>query len=358
MHDFAVEQHTDVPMKISMYLGNSKDWWAWLGIRSNPGIVKAAQGFDRAIFFDDPRLLPAPARTPGRGQTKYFFIFWDGMRDAAGIERIRPALAPNADLTALVVGDASCSSNLDARVQGLYPEGPMRFEGALSLDLRSSMRLAGARVKSLLMPLKNVMQSKGRRLETAALLFGSQRIVFCGSYGITPQAIAELCARGAVDTRLFEGYPYFYNVANPSFESYRVCLRDEGLFLAELYDRAVIDARFLRPALHLLGREYFIEKLRSVNARAFVHGYNGRANINVYTTPWYRQHRFLDFGSTAGPGNYPRLADLQYFRKNFVAIDLTGEVEELAAAARNGELEARWDAEWTAKWPKLASRAG
>jgi hypothetical protein len=348
-----------MPMKISMYLGASKDWWAWLGIRSNPAIVQAAQGFDRAIFFDDPRLLPAHARTPSYGQTKYFFIFWDGMRDAAEIERMRPALAPNADLVALAVGERSCPSQLDARVEGLYPEGRMRFDVAsVSLDLRSSALLAGARAKALLMPVKNVMQSKGRRRETAGLLFGQRRIVFCGSYGITRQAIAELCARGAVDTRLFEEYPYFCNVANPSFENYRACLRKEGLFLAELYDRAAIDGRLLRSALHLLGREYFIEKLRSVNARAFVHGYNGGANINVYTTPWYRQHLFLDFGSTAGPGNYPRLADLQYFRKRFVPIDVAGDVDELAAAARSGELEARWNAEWTAKWPKLASSAG
>ena len=346
-------------MKISMYLGASKDWWAWLGIRSNPAIVKATQGFDRAIFFDDPRLLPAHARTPGHGQTKYFFIFWDGMRDAAEIVRMRPALAPNADVVALAVGERSCSSQVDARAEGLYPEGPMRFNVVPpSLDLRSSAILAGARVKALLMPLKNVMQSKGRRRETAALLFGRRKIVFCGSYGITPKAIAELCARGAVDTRMFEGYPYFCDCADSSFESYRACLRKQGLFLAEIYDRAAIDARFLRAALHLLGREYFIERLRSVNARAFVHGYNGGANINVYTTPWYRQHLFLDFGSTAGPGNYPRLADLQYFRKKFVAIDLTGEAEELAAAARNGGLEARWDAEWRAAWPKLASNAG
>ncbi|HWG17847.1 MAG TPA: hypothetical protein VN678_08295 [Acidobacteriaceae bacterium] len=337
-------------MKISMYLGTSKDWWAYLGLRSNPAIVKAVQGFDRVIFFDDPRLLPAHTRTPGHGRTKYFFIFWDGMRDAAEMERMSPAVAPKADIVALAVGERSCSSQLDARVEGLYPEGPMRFDGApLSLDVRSSAILAGARVKALLMPLKNVMQSKGRRRETAGLLFGRRRIVFCGSYGITPQAIAELCARGAVDIRLFEEYPYFSNIKDPSFESYRACLRKQGLFLAKLYDQAAINARFLRSALHLLGREYFIEKLRSVNAKAFVHGYNGGANINVYTTPWYRQHLFLDFGSTAGPGNYPRLADLQYFRKKFVAIDLTGETDELATVARNGELDQRFAAEWKRK---------
>jgi hypothetical protein len=348
MHDFPV--HTDIPMKISMYLGTSKDWWAYLAMRSNPAILKVAEGFDRSIVFDDPRLLPGRAHISGRRRTKYFFIFWDGLRDAAEIERVRLVLAPNADLTALVVGETSCLSQVDLPVQGLYPEGPMQFDVApLRFDLRASALLVAARVKSLLMPLKNSVQSKGRRRETAGLLFGRPRIVFCGSYGITPQSIAHLCARGSVDKRVFDGYPYFCDQLNRSFDDYRQCLRSNGLFLAELYDQSAIEANFLRSALHLLGREYFIERLRSVNAGAFIHAYSGGININVYTTPWYRQHLFLDFGSTAGPGNYPRLADLQYFRKKFVAIDLTGEADELAAVARSGQLGERFAAEWDRK---------
>lgn len=335
-------------MKIGMYLGPSKYWWAYLGIRSNPAIAKAAQGFDRAVFFDDPARLPH-VRHSDRRRVKYFCIFWDGIRDSTGPERVRLALGPEADVTALVVGEASCAPCGDFSVLELYAEGPMLFSaGPLSFDLRTSIILLGARIKAFLMPLKNMVQGRGKRREVAGLLFGRPRIVFCGSYGTPPGVMAVLCASGSVDPRLFDGYEYFRGDATRSFERYCECLHSNSLFLASLYDRGAIDAGFLRSAVHLLGRGYFIERLRSLHARMFVHGY-GRANINVYTTPWYRQHLFLDFGSMAGPGNYPRLADLQYFRKRFVVINLPEEASELAALARSGKLEQHWDEEWRTK---------
>ena len=52
-------QNRPSPAKISMYLGSSKYWWAYLGIKSNPSIVPLLDdGFDRAVFFDDISLLP------------------------------------------------------------------------------------------------------------------------------------------------------------------------------------------------------------------------------------------------------------------------------------------------------------
>src|SRR5665213_440386 len=180
------------PMKIGMYLGRSKYWWAWLGIRSNPAIAEAAHDFEYAVFFDDLRHLPPQVLELDRRRAKYFCIFWDGIRAVAENEEVRLALGPGADLTALVVGEEPYVLRSDPNAMGLYPEGPMSFSViGMRLDFRTSAILLGARIKALLMPLKNVMQSKGRRSETAMLLWGECRIVFCGSYGTTPQAIAE-----------------------------------------------------------------------------------------------------------------------------------------------------------------------
>ncbi len=86
-------------MKIGQqHLGASKYWWAWLGIRSNPAIAATSQRFDRTILFDDPGLLPPDART-GPKNTKYYCIFWDGIRDPAELERAQLAIGPGADLT-------------------------------------------------------------------------------------------------------------------------------------------------------------------------------------------------------------------------------------------------------------------
>ena len=330
-------------MKIGMYLGTSKDWWAYLGVRSNPCVVEAAGDAKRAIVFDDPPLLPEKER--GLSAAHYFFVVWDGVRKPEQIEKARAVANAGTNFTALVVGDLSRADD-DASVLSLYPAGKMQFDRVRPrFDLRTWAILFLARVKGWLMPLKNVRQAAGKRWATASLLFARPKVVFCGVYGLTPPAIAELCDRSSIDPGLAAQYESIWDGSAHNLESYRAHLRRSGLFLAGLYDESVIDGWFLQTAVHLLGREYFILKWRETGAGMFVHNYGG-GNINVYTTPFYRQHLFLDFGSTAGPGNYPRLADLSYFRKRYVSIDLRGEPEELAAAARNGELEHRFEAEW------------
>ena len=122
---------------------------------------------------------------------------------------------------------------------------------------------------------------------------------------------------------------YYCNDSAPSLENYQGHLRSNGLLLAGLYRQSHIDSAFFRSSIRLLSREYFIEKIRSAGLDIFVN--EGRTGnfIDVYTTPFYSQHVFLDFGSVVGPGNYPRLADLRYFEKNVVEIETKGEIEEL-----------------------------
>jgi hypothetical protein len=338
-----------------MYLGPSKYWWAYLGIKSNPSIVPLLDdGFDRAVFFDDISLLPPGHDGPSLHNIKYFYILWDGLRDGGLIENASLSLGRDADLTVLVVGDVSRMSQVECKFKSLYREGELSFSGPpFRFDLRTTAILLGAKIKTVLMPLKNIFQSEGRILQSIKLLLGKKQVVFCGSLGTSPLLMEMFCERHSIDPGLFAKYEFYCNEPNPSLENYRRYLRNDGLFLADLYDRSQINAAFFLPVVHLLGREYFIEKIRSAGVDVFINGYTAGRNINVYTTPFYSQHLFIDFGSIVGTGNYPRLVDLKYFKKTFVKIELGGALDDLLALARSGSLDARFDREWASKAPQI-----
>jgi hypothetical protein len=210
-----------------------------------------------------------------------------------------------------------------------------------------------AKIKTVLMPLKNIFQNKVNTRQAINLLFGKKKIVFCGSYGTVPTVVLSLCKRHSVEFGLFDRYEFYCNDPAPSLENYRRYLRNDGLFLSGLYDRSEINAAFFLSAVHLLGREYLLEKIRSAGLDLFANGYATGININVYTTPFYSQHLFIDFGSAVGTGNYPRLADLRYFKKNVVEIDMNGELEKLVALARTGSIEEHFDKLWELKAPQI-----
>ena len=340
-------------MKISMYLSSSKYWWAYLGIQSNPSILSRSDPGGRAIFFDNLDILP-PIDVASDRRTKYFYILWDGLSDRREIDKAKLLLGPASDLTVLVVGPFSEASCKGCSIQALYPEGPLCFgASSLPLDLRTRIILWSAKMKTLLMPLKNLLESKRTAFPVTKLLCAKRKIVFCGSYGTIPRVVEELCDRHDVEPRVFDGYEFYLNEPNPSLEKYGAYLRSNSLFLACLYDRSEINATFFLSAVSLLGREYFIEKMRSEGHDLFLNRYGSGINLNVYTTPFYSQHLFIDFGSVVGKGNYPRIADLRYFKKKTVAFDLTGEIDELLALARSGTLERHFEREWELKSPEI-----
>ena len=348
-------QNRPSPAKISMYLGSSKYWWAYLGIKSNPSIVPLLDdGFDRAVFFDDISLLPPGHDGSSLHNIKYFYILWDGLRDGGLIENARLSHGRDADLTVLVVGDISRMSQVNYKFQSLYREGELSFNGhPFRFDLRTAAILLGAKIKTVLMPLKNIFQSGDRIFQSIKLLLGKKQVVFCGSFGTSPLLMKMFCERHSIDFSLFAKYEFYCNDPNPSLDNYRGYLRRDGLFLADLYDRSEINADFFLSAAHLLGREYFIEKIRSAGLGIIVNGSSSGRNINVYTTPFYSQHVFIDFGSIAGTGNYPRLADLKYFKKTFVKIELGGALDDLLVLARRGSLDTHFDREWALKAPQI-----
>lgn len=341
-------------MKISMYLGSSKYWWAYLGIRSNPAVVSRMDcRFDRAVFFDHPSLIPLIQKN-SKHNNQYFYVLWDGAADETNLEKVKRLLGPDAALTALVVGDYSSLLEEKYKIGNLYAEGALNFnEARVHFDTRTSAILFGAGIKTILMPLKNIFQSKSNRWEAIELLLGRRKVVFCGTYGITPKVLRSLCERHSIDFRLFELYEFYCNDPASSFENYKKYLRSNALFLSELYDRSKISATFFLSSLQLLAREYFLEKIRAAGLDLYTNEFTTGININVYTTPFYSQHVFIDFGSVVGSGNYPRLVDLQYFKKNFIEIGMVGEIDELLSAAHSGKLEEYFEQEWELKAPRL-----
>jgi len=331
---------------VRMLLRSPQIWWAFLGLRSNSALTRLMQTAAPVILFDDPVRLPqnSPANT------RYFLVCWDGLIDQQPIEDARRALPPDADLIVLVVGDFSSVSNEPAPILRLYPDGELQYRERPRFDLRSAARILFAKIRSVVTPLKNLMQ-RGSRLQTLRLLFGSPQIVFCGSIGMTPPLIDMLCRRYSVDPALFAGHRFFSTQQSP--EDGATSLAVDGPFLADLYDRGQIGQLFFLSVIHLLGREYFVARIRHAGLPLYVNRFAEGSYIDVYSTPFYKQHVFLDFGSVVGSGNYPRIADLTWFGKTFLRIDLEGRLDRLLPLARSAALAALFEAEWNRKSPAL-----
>ncbi len=345
-------------MKIRIYLSGSILWWVYLAIKSNPAIIpQIDKQLSRAIFFDDGSLdlVAHSLRYTTKRDNAYFYIFRDGLLDDGKVEKAEQLIGPGLDLTVLVVGHFSVSSARKHKVQSLYAPGPLQFSiSPLRFDLRTATKLLVERAKTLLMPLKNILRNPGGISQPLKLVLGSKQIVFCGSYGTIPAVIETLCDRRHISFRLFDGYDFYCQDPNQKFDKYLDYLKVNGAFLAKLHDQDQVDDTFFLSAVHLLGREYFIERIRSTGMALFANGLTSGVNINVYTTPFYSQHIFIDFGSVVGIGNYPRLADLKYFRKQIVEIKINEiAVEALLSMARAERLHSYFDDLWNLSYPQL-----
>jgi hypothetical protein len=341
------------PPKIHMYLRPLQAWWVYLGLKSNPAVASMLDDrFDYAVFFDDPSKIPMGE--VGSRRVKFFYIFWDGIRNDKAIEEAHLSIGNDADLTVLVVGDSARESCETHTVRSLYPEGDFNFRiSPLNFDSRTRVLLLRAKIRGVFVPLKNIFKNKRRITEVIRLLAGKRQIVFCGSFGINPQLMKMLCDRNAVDFRIFNQYECYQSGPGSSPDLYRQYLRSNGSLLANLYDRSEIDAAFFLSMTHLLAREYFIEKIRFAGLRIFTNKFASDPYIDVYTTPFYGQHIFIDFGSVVGAGRYPRLADLRYFKKNVLEIRLNRDLTWLLTVARKGSLDAFFDKEWDLNAPQI-----
>ena len=333
--------------KISMYLAPSQAWWTYLGIRSNPEIASNLDSrFERVIFFDE-QSRPPQDNADTRKKSKYYCIFWDGITEEKQLEAMRSKMDPDVDLTALVVGDASTIVRSTSRIQRLYPDGSMRFdERDLSFDGPARKLLRMKQLKNLIMPLKNIYQSRPNAMQALRLLAGPKQVVFCGSFGTNPKSMQMFCNRHGIDIKVFDTYRYVWDGAGKTWDAYLEHMRSNAVFFSYLYDRSIVDLLFFLSMIRLLGREFFLEKIRFAGIKLYANGFRSGRFIDVYTTPFYAQHVFIDFGSVVGGGNYPRLADLKYFKKKTVEISLDGETESLLEMARARSLDTHFEREW------------
>ncbi len=308
--------------------------------------------FDHAVFFDDPSKISLGKI--GSSRMKYFYIFWDGIGKDKAIEEAQLLIGSDADLTVLVVGDFAREACKEHEVQSLYPEGDFSFLiSPLDFDFSTRVLLLRAQIRGVMVPLKNILVNNKRIAEVIKLLAGKRQIVFCGSFGTSPQLIEMLCDRNAIDFSILKRYKCYQGGPGSSPDSYEQYLRRNGWLLANLYDSSEIDEAFFLSMMHLLAREYFIEKIRFTGLKIFANNFASDPYIDVYTTPFYGQHIFIDFGSVVGTGNYPRLADLRYFRKNVLEIRLNRELTSLLTAARKGTLDVFFDKEWDLNAPHI-----
>jgi hypothetical protein len=337
---------------ISMHLRAPQIWWAYLAVRSNPAIGRLIDRCDRLIIFDDPANVPAS--TPDKDhRVQYLMVFWDGLTDD-GLCRAAIRSLGTEDIKFFVVGDYAAVANDAMDVESLYADGPLNFNAnSVHFRWKTTALLLAVRLKALLMPVKNIVQRGTNTFEEIALLVGKKQVVFCGSSGMNPKSIDMFCRRYAVDTKLFANHPYFNQGPEPLLEGYRSYLRNEGLFLSDLYDGGRINAHFFVACMQLLGRGYLLERIRDARLRLYANRFSDGGFVDVYSTPFYLQHVFLDFGSVVGTGNYPRLVDLRYFEKTTVEMKLSKDLDVLLIAARSGSLEAMFEDEWNAKAPQL-----
>jgi hypothetical protein len=321
-------------------------------------IRRSALGGEAVILFDDPATLPRWCTDFQKSKRRFFFVLWDGLTPAAlvHIETVKQRLGPSFALSLVVVGDCPAQLTGGLTSYKLFPEGALTFDSPLPrFSLQTNWFLALARLKAVLMPLKNLAYAKGSR-EAFALLWGKRQVVFCGAYGLHPSFMADLCERHSVDDDVMLALPQRRTPLAKSAEPPDTYLEEAGRCLAQLYGEARIDEPFFLSVVRLLGREFFVERLHATGLPLFTNAYGSGKNINVYTTPAYRQHLFPDFGSVAGSGNYPRLADLMFFRKQTILIDLGTPFSVLLETARQGQLQESFQQEWQRKLPQILSK--
>ncbi|MDE1160505.1 MAG: hypothetical protein PW792_01010 [Acidobacteriaceae bacterium] len=322
-------------MIAELRLDSSKLWWGYLGVRSNPEL---SEGPGTAIFFDSLERVPTDRRD--QPDTRFYFIFWDGVQTEAPLQQAQRQLGEAAELVALFVGSSDLPAGSRFRPQPLYPRGVLHFSKPDSeFDTAARQRISKLKVRQRLMPLKNLLQANVNRKAGLDLLLGRERLVFCGVFLFSEALLEQFCGYHGVAPSLIRGRALFEEDADRSWDSFLRYLDRDGRYYAGLLDSGDAPLPFFRRIIRVMIRSYFILRLESEGARMFTNGWTSGSNINVYTTPFYQQHRFLDFGSVAGSGNYPRLSDLAYFRKKTVCVDDLDEHPDIVQAARDGRLE-------------------
>lgn len=308
-------------------------WWAYLAVISNSAILAGTENCADLVCYDHEQ-DPREAQVASASTTKYVRIFWDGITNCGELEECFAKSPAGRATSVFTIGINHCAGPASAGVQPLYAQGELHFlPASVRFAAASLLRVQLARWKSLAVPVKNFLRRTGSKTEALQLFAGKSRVVFCGSFGLHPKVVSMLATRyGVASPEVLERQWCSERHAESKDEYLQAYLQDLS-FLAQLHDAQDVSELFFVACVRLLDREYLIRHLEWTGVPTYTSQF-GSSYIDVYSTPFYRQHLFLDFGSTVGTGNYPRSVDLAYYAKTVLAIVLSADAAELLQGIR------------------------
>jgi hypothetical protein len=183
---------------------------------------------------------------------------------------------------------------------------PLELRGTWRVDTLSTMRAA-------LRPWRNRQQSEA----ADKLLRGSPRVVFCG--------VVRLQANGLKD--LLRGVSAPALSISDWTDITELNWRDPADTFAPRFERAWERLRQVSPTVpadvaatyalaNVLMRMRTLGEIDRLSPHLFVNEFGVHSHLDPYDASAYRQHLFIDFGSTRGPDLiYPRSLDLHLQRK-------------------------------------------
>lgn len=295
--------------------------WSVAALRLNTTLQSHLQGRRHVAapwLTDSAWLIQRPDHVAPEGA---LVVLWDGYNSLLELRAARPELNHRSDLQYLVVGHLEdLASEFPANASPLFPAtwpGPARraaeLRGTWRVDTLSTLR-------ATLRPWRNRQQAGA----SDKLLRGSPLVVFCGL--VRPQAnalrdllrgvsapelswsawsdLGELNWRDPDDTSA----PHFER----AWERLRLVSSPCPADLAALYALA-----------NVLMRMRTLGEIDRQTSRLFVNEFGVHGHLDPYDAAAYRQHLFIDFGSTRGPDLiYPRSLDLHLQRKRVHTVRL------------------------------------
>lgn len=336
--------------EVVLLLSGPQLWWAYLAVLSNP-LVRTFAECDRIVCTDSVETLEQRLKQ-NSARTKHILIFWDGIQPCSQLPPGLPELCRKHSVTALVVGADQCAQFVD--VHPLYAEGLYHFDpAAIRFDAESTGRIRKAKLRNRLTPVRNILKRSGSLKEALQLAFGKRQLVFCGGYGLTPKLIDMLGRRYGTAPEPMHSHTWSTQHQPASPQEFAQHFHQDLALLHSSFQQGQLPPDFFVAAVRLLDRGYFIQQIRFAKLPLYTNQFSDHF-IDVYSTPFYRQHIFLEFGSTISAANYPRLADLSYFQKQTLRVDLPHQANAIAQSIGSGAHQAQLQQKWTALAQQIA----
>lgn len=305
--------------------------WARVALAADSALTRSLleQGraqSGRVLLIDSISLLRSGVGPPAGAHV----LLWDGFNSYRELRQAMPAVAERHDLHFAVVGWL-------ADLTPFYPTAPLpAFEEvhrSPSGDGEGGFRFAAwvSRLSSLrtrLRSSKNALADRARH----RVLSGEPKLVFCGLVRPPHEVVGSLSRAAADDALSVEllaigDGPLLQTDAKRSERVRRAyqLIRERDRDAPE----AVASSFSMLAVLH---RFQTLSRLAAMcDAHLFVSEYGRDRHFDPYDSPDYRQHLYLDFGSTRGvERRYPRTVDLALHSKQCVPLRLLGLHEQLS----------------------------